>query len=210
MEREQFGKVIAEGIVETGIEGGFDSVSCSTAGDYPSIGVSQWEGLNGGRGDTLLSYIDGGDKFIGRTYSEIINAGEIQDIKDLLGSEQGQAAQLQILAMDCADNYADSLIGITAMNPNGDMLEFNDSRGIIYAGMWCPTSTYVVGLFIKNRIKRGYDVNNLSVLRDLFYDQYTDAAGVGEANRAGYQNRAQNTYDYVKNLNLSEYGVMGY
>ena len=69
---------IAKGLVETGIEGGFGSVSCSTAGDYPSMGISQWEGIDGGRGDTLLSYIDGGEDFIGRTYSDIVDSGELE------------------------------------------------------------------------------------------------------------------------------------
>ena len=32
---------IAKGLIKTGIEGGYDSVTKSTAYDYPSIGVSQ-------------------------------------------------------------------------------------------------------------------------------------------------------------------------
>ena len=54
MTDEQLAYEIAKGIGMTGVEGGYESVSCSTAGDYPSMGISQWEGL-GGRGDTLLS-----------------------------------------------------------------------------------------------------------------------------------------------------------
>lgn len=32
---------VAAGIIATGIEGAYDAVSCSTAGNYPSMGVSQ-------------------------------------------------------------------------------------------------------------------------------------------------------------------------
>ena len=44
MTREEMARYIAQGLIETGIEGGYDAVSCSMAGDYPSLGVSQWEG----------------------------------------------------------------------------------------------------------------------------------------------------------------------
>ena len=47
-------KEIAKGIIATGIEGGYDSVAKSTAYDYPSIGVSQWEG---NRANELLKAI---------------------------------------------------------------------------------------------------------------------------------------------------------
>ena len=40
--RHLLAKEIADGIIVTGVEGSFDSVSCSTAGNYPSMGVSQW------------------------------------------------------------------------------------------------------------------------------------------------------------------------
>ena len=61
MKVNELAKAVANTLVNTGVEGGFDAVSCSTAGDYPSIGCSQWEG---GRADSLLSYIDGGDYFL--------------------------------------------------------------------------------------------------------------------------------------------------
>ena len=68
MTREELANSIADGIIEVGIEGDFDSVSCSTAGDYPSIGVSQWEG---DRAEDLLRRIPGGDYYSGRAYSDI-------------------------------------------------------------------------------------------------------------------------------------------
>lgn len=135
---EELGKEIAKGLIETGIEGAFNSVSCSTAGDYPSIGCSQWEG---GRGDNLLSMINGGERFIDRSYTDIVNSGELYDLKNLLDSAEGQNAQRILLAKDCGV-YVETLMEV----PNLD-----DSRCMIYAGMWCPTSHYVVSRFLKNR-----------------------------------------------------------
>jgi hypothetical protein len=40
MTDEQLAYEIAKGIGKTGIEGSYGSVTCSTAGDYPSMGVS--------------------------------------------------------------------------------------------------------------------------------------------------------------------------
>ena len=131
---------VAAGIIATGIEGAYDSVSCSTAGNYPSMGVSQWEGS---RGDNLLSWIDGGRKFIGRTYSGIVDSEELAELRAVLDSEQGRAAQLEILAADCLD-YVDAL-----------MPYISNSKCVIYAGMWCPTSINVVRVFVRNRKNRG-------------------------------------------------------
>lgn len=44
MHKEELAKYIAEGIIVTGVEGTYNDVSCSSAGDYPSLGISQWEG----------------------------------------------------------------------------------------------------------------------------------------------------------------------
>lgn len=173
---------VAAGIITTGIEGVYDSVSCSTAGNYPSMGVSQWEG---GRGDNLLSWIDGGRKFIGRTYSDIVDSGELDELRAILDSEQGRAAQLEILAADCLD-YVDAL-----------MPYLSDSKCVIYACMWCPTSTNVVRVFVRNRKSWGYNVNDLSALADVFADEYYKAAAVGNAYRQGYANRARATYNYL-------------
>lgn len=41
---------IAKGIISTGIEGPYDAVSCSTAGDSPSMGVVN------GKGDAEIIY----------------------------------------------------------------------------------------------------------------------------------------------------------
>lgn len=180
-------KEIAEGIIATGVEGKYNSVSCSTAGNYPSMGVSQWEGK---RGDNLLSWIDAGRKFMGRSYASIVEAGELQELQNVLSSPQGQHAQLEILMSDCLV-YTETLMPLIA-----------DSKCVIYAGIWCPTSTMVVEIFVKNRIKWGYDVNNLEVLRNVFRDQYWKAADVGEGYRQGYANRAENTYQYLLNHNI--------
>lgn len=180
--RHLLAKEIADGIIATGVEGAYDSVAKSTAYSYPSMGVSQWEGA---RGDNLLSWIDAGRKFMGRSYSDIVNAGELNELKYVLASPQGQHAQREILAYDCLD-YADVLMPL-----------ISDSKCVIYAGIWCPTSTMVVEIFVKNRIKWGYDVNSLEILRNVFREQYWKAADVGEEYRQGYANRAERTYDYL-------------
>lgn len=199
MTDKQLAYEIARGIGETGVEGSYGSVSCSTAGDYPSMGISQWEGL-GGRGDYLLSCIDGGDHFIGRTYSDIEAAGELEALAALLESSQGQEAQNQILAADCLESYVPALLDAGLTNP----------RCIIYAGIWCPTSHRVVSVFVGNRLKRGFDINDLQTLYELFYSQYYIAADVGEMYKEGYQNRANNTFNYVSALDLSQYGISPY
>lgn len=190
MTDEQLAYEIALGLIKSGVEGPYNAVSCSTAGDYPSMGVSQWEGS---RGDYLLSWLDGGLKFIGRTYSDIAKSGQLEELAALLESEQGQSAQNQILANDCLQTYLPSLTMLT--NP----------LCIIYSGIWCPTSHNVVRVFLENRLKWGYDINDLDVLYKLFYDQYWQAADVGEEYKDGYENRAINTYNYVTDLDLSQY-----
>lgn len=199
MTEEQLAFEIAKGLIATGVEGGYDNVCCSSAGDYPCMGVSSWEGI-GGRGDSLLSVIDGAQKFIGKTYSEISDSGEIEELSTLLNSEQGQAAQLAILSQDCLDMYVPELKQVPTLD---------DSRCFIYAGIWCPTSHNVVRRFLQNRCDR-YNIRSLETLRDMFRDEYYIAASVGEQYAAGYANRAENTYQYVASINLSAYGVPGY
>jgi hypothetical protein len=189
----------AKQMVATGVEGGFESVSCSTAGNYPSMGCSQWEGLDG-RGDQLLGYIDGGDYFAGRTYTDIRDSDELGKLSELLGSEQGQDAQLAILAQDCLDTYIPQLKKIDNLD---------DSRCFLYALSWCPTSDYIVRKFIQNRSDR--NIRSLEVLRTMFRDEYYIGAGVGEQYAAGYVNRANSSFDYVSSLDLNtKYGVPAY
>ncbi len=187
MTREELASAIAEGIIETHVEGSFDDVSCSTAGDYPSIGVSQWEGS---RADDLLSRIPGGDYYSGRSYSDIVNSGELWALKNLLDLDEAREAQRQKLSEDCL-NYVDALWEI----PNLD-----DTRCTIYAGIWCPTSTSVVCRFLENR-QWNYDLRNLHTVRALFKYQYAHAAGCDEY-AEGYANRADATYAYVDGLDI--------
>ena len=181
MDNKELAKEIAKGLIETGIEGGYGNVCCSTAGDYPSVGVSSWEG---NRADILLSYIDGGDKFAGRTYSDLEESGEIEELSELLDSEQGQEAQLMILSDD-TEMYVEAVkeAGLT------------DEQCIVYAGMWCPTSHYVVSNFIESR---DIDINNIDSLHEEFRENYADYADCSEYSE-GYANRADNTYEYVTN-----------
>lgn len=199
--RNMLSAEIANGLINTGVEGPFDAVSCSSAGDYPSMGCSQWEGIHGGRGDQLLSWIDGGQKFIGRRYSDIRRNGELNELSALLGSQQGQAAQREILTNDCL-RYVDVLRTIPTLD---------DTRCLIYAGMWCPTSHQVVRAFLQRRYERGYDLRSLRTMRDMFYYEYYIAADVGLRYKAGYENRAQTTFEYVAGIDLTTpYGVPAY
>lgn len=188
---------IAKGIIATGIEGDFDSVAKSTAYAYPSISVSQWEG---NRADELLRAIPGGEKFVGRTYIDIKASGELLMLKELLRSDAGKQAALDQLSRDCMQ-YVDVLQQVPTLD---------DTRCIIYAGMWCPTSTYVVKRFLENRFER-VNLRSLEALNKLFKNYYYIAADVGEMYRVGYANRAEATYQYVAGIDLTTpYGVPAY
>lgn len=188
---------IAKGLINTGIEGGYDSVAKSTAYAYPSIGVSQWEG---NRANELLRSIPGGTEYADRTYIDIKASGELPMLKELLRSEAGQQAQLEQLSRDCLQ-YVEALQQVPTLD---------DTRCIIYAGMWCPTSTWVVKRFLANRYMH-VDLRSLEALYKLFKNYYWIAADVGELYRAGYANRARTTYEYVAGIDLTTpYGVPAY
>ena len=194
--RKILAEEIAKGIITTGVEGDFDAVSCSSAGDYPSMGCSQWEG---DRGEYLLSCIDGGNYYRNRPYSDIKNSGDLPYLKELLGSKQGMEAQRMLLAEDCLV-YVDALQQVPTLD---------DTRCLIYAGIWCPTSHYVVSQFLKNRVH--YNLRSLTVLKDLFRTQYYRAAGVEEFYSVPYANRAERTYSYVAGIDLTTpYGIPAY
>lgn len=190
-------KEIAKGLIYTGIEGGYDSVAKSTAYDYPSISVSQWEG---NRADELLRAIPGGEEFVGRTYIDIKASGELPMLKELLRSDAGKQAALEQLSRDCLQ-YVEVLQQVPTLD---------DTRCIIYAGMWCPTSTYVVKRFLEKRYM-SVDLRSLEALYKLFRNYYWIAADIGEMYRAGYANRAEATYQYVAGIDLTTpYGVPAY
>ena len=198
MTQEQLAHEIAVGLVKTGIEGGFDAVSCSTAGDYPSIGLSQWEGS---RADKLLDMIPGGDRFSDCSFSRLSRNGLIPALKFLLNSAEGQAAQLRLLEEDCGE-YVDILWTVP---------DLDDSRCTIYAGMWCPTSHYVVSRFLKKRQERGYNLRSLKAMRDMFRDEYAEAASIPSNCYDGYANRAETTFQYVAGIDLTtQYGEPWY
>lgn len=188
---------IAKGLINTGIEGGYDSVAKSTAYDYPSISVSQWEG---NRADELLRAIPGGEEFVGRTYVDIKASGELPMLKELLRSDAGKQAALEQLSRDCLQ-YVEVLQQVPTLD---------DTRCLIYAGMWCPTSTWVVKRFLTNRYMH-VDLRSLEALYKLFKDYYWIAADVGELYQQGYANRAEATYQYVAGIDLTTpYGVPAY
>lgn len=188
---EELGAVGAAALIETGVEGGYDAVTCSTAGDYPSLGAQQVEG---GRADELLNSIAGGEVYVGRAYSDIEAAGELEALSALLDSPEGQAAQLAIIRRD-TERYAQNAIdaGLT------------DRKCVLYAIVWSPTSELCVNRFIAKRLARGYDIAaDLDNLNDAFRNEYADAVGCG-AYSTGYRNRADRTYEYINALDLSAY-----
>lgn len=184
MTKYELAEAIASGIAATGIEGSFASLTCSTGGDYPSLGISSWEGE---RADHLLAAIPGGDAFIGRTYSSL-TAKDRQTLTSLLNTKESRFIQRRQLGLDCR-LYADMLFAIPGLG---------QGASAVYAGMWCPTSIYVVKTFLKNRAHR-YDLRNLHQLHRLFYDEYAKAAGC-LAYEEGYKKRASVTYDYVRRM----------
>lgn len=183
MQEKQLAAGIVEGIIQTGIEGTWGDVARSTKGDYPSLGISQWEGV---RADGLLLHIPGGSQYAGRTYSELKQNGALKPLSCILSSTAGQRAQRRELTDD-ARVYVKSLLRVP---------HFQNPECIIYAGMWCPTSTRIVRLFLTNRCL-DYDLNNLTCLHHLFKTQYARAAGVTRYQK-GYANRAEKTSRFVE------------
>ncbi len=193
---EKLAQEIAKGLINTGVEGPFDTAVKSTAYNYPSIGVSCWEGA---RANELLNNIPGGAQFANRSFINIQASGELPMLKILLDSSEGRKAQLDMLAKDCV-YYVEQLQQVPGLD---------DTRCLIYAGMWCPTSTYVVKKFLQNRADR--NLRSLNNLKEMFRTEYWKAAGVGEMYYAGYANRAETTYQYVAGIDLTTpYGVPAY
>ena len=183
---------IAKGLVSTGVEGPYDTVVSSTAGDYPSIGCSCWEGK---RADALLSAV-GLSEYIGRSFSSLSSA-DISKMKAALGSSKGQEAQYSILSKDTSA-YVSEILGT---------VKITDIRCLIYAGIWCPTSSYCV---CRHLSKFPDAVNNLEALNSAFIDGNTcyalTTANVGEKYAEGYKNRGNITYNYCKKLKDEDMG----
>lgn len=183
---------IAKGLIATGVEGAYDGFSKSSAGDYPSIGCSGWEG---NRADALLTNI-GMSQYCGRSYSSL-TPEDISKIKIALDTEKGQSAQLAILSSD-ASNYVNSILA---------KVKITEIRCLIYAGIWCPTSTSCVCSHLD---KNSGVVNNLEKLNHAFIDDpgsyALTTAGLEEKYAAGYRNRGNITYNYCKNLKEEDIG----
>lgn len=197
MTREELAHEIAVGLIETGVEGVFESISCSTAGDYPSIGISQWEGP---RADKLLSTL-GLNAYIGKSYSYLNSHNMLNPLSNILDSSKGRQAQLKQLENDC-------LIYVDTLWETVETLD--QTLPTIYAGIWCPTSHYVVSKFLRKKEQEGFDLRNLEVVRNLFRDQYAQYAYIPSIYYAGYRNRANNTYEYVKKLNPNKVTEVNY
>lgn len=183
---------IAKGLVATGVEGPYETCISSSAGDYPSIGCSCWEG---NRADTLLNNI-GLSKYAGKSFSSL-TPSDISTIKQALGSEKGKSAQLAILSSD-ASSYVNAILA---------KVSITEIRCLIYAGIWCPTSTSAVCSHLG---KNSGVVNNLEQLNQAFINDpgsyALTTANVGNTYAEGYRNRGNKTYNYCKGLNESDLG----
>ena len=144
--------------------------------------ISLWEGE---RADTLLLQLDDGGYYRNRSYSDLKSTGDIVNLKNLLATEQGRKIQEEQLQKD-ACNYVDMLL----------LIPLKNTASIVYAGLWCPTSTGVVQAFLTNRNK-SYDLNDVEVLSDVFKRFYARAAGVS-AYTLAYALRADEQLRYVK------------
>ena len=184
MTEEDMAAAAALGIAETGIEGAWHSVVCSTGGDWPSLGISQWEGE---RADVLLAAVPGGSRYAGRSWSDLTE-DDRQRLSALLDSDAGREAQLSQLYADTA-RYVRQLAAISSLGRPGCT---------VYAAMWCPTSEAVVCAFLTNRAHR-CDLGSLAAVHALFRGEYARAAGA-ELYRKAYETRADVTYEYARGL----------
>lgn len=184
MTGEDMAAAAALGIAETGIEGTWASVACSTAGDWPSLGVSQWEGE---RADALLAAIPGGEAYARRAWTAL-TAADRAALAALLDSPAGRMAQMERLMAD-ARRYVDELTRLPTLGR---------PRCVVYAAMWCPTSEAVVRDFLESRAHR-CDLGSLEEVHHLFRTEYARAADA-EAWRTAYEARADTTYAYTRGL----------
>ena len=183
---------IAKGLVATGVEGPYDTLVLSAAGDYPSIGCSCWEGI---RADTIFKEL-GLSEYAGRSFSSLSDSDKSK-IKLALGSEKGQQVQWAILSKDTA-GYVDEILKTVTVN---------NIRSLIYLGIWCPTSTYSV---VRHAAKFSSILDDLDKLNSAFVDAPTSYAlttsGLGTQYEDGYRNRGNRTLAYCKALKEDEMG----
>lgn len=190
--REKAAIEIAKGLVATGVEGPYDTLVRSTAGDYPSIGCSCWEGA---RAEAIFKEI-GLSEFAGRSFASFSDA-EKSKIKLALGSDKGQQVQWAVLSKDTA-GYVDEILKAVTVN---------NIRCLIYLGIWCPTSTYCV---VRHAAKFSSVLDDLDKLNSAFIDGKTSYAlttsGVGAQLEEGYRNRGNRILAYCKGLKEEEIG----
>ena len=190
--REKAAIEIAKGLVATGVEGPYDKIVCSTAGDYPSIGCSCWEGA---RADAIFEEL-GLSEYAGRLFSSLKDSDRSK-IKLALGSDKGQQVQWAVLSKDTA-GYVDEIL---------NKITVNNIRCLIYLGIWCPTSTYCV---VRHAAKFSSFLDDLDKLNSAFIDGTTSYAlttsGIGAEYEEGYRNRGNKTLAYCKALKEDEIG----
>ena len=188
MKVKDIARLVAIGLIETGVEGGFDNVCKSTAIDSICIGVSSWEG---GRAQELLRRIPGTEEYQDRPFSDFSD-GEIDALAEILASDEGVAAQTDMLAQDC-EEYVEEVQSAGVHNV----------RAVVYAAMWCPTSIVCVCRCIEDAIDDEYDVEDVKELAEYFYDNYPRIADCEEYS-AGYRNRSNIMCIYAETMEVQD------
>lgn len=189
-------KFIVIGMAVGGYEGGFNNCCKSSAADMPSFGIGGWERETG---DTFLQRMAVKDtslssltQYVGKSYSELVATGEKKIIQDLLESQAGQKAQMEIFAEDFPGRYFDAF---NSTWPD----YFNQNPAVqVYVGMWMNTAPYACAPYARDHAH-----GTLDEIYATFHDGYAYDK-VDSQYTAGYQNRAKGTYDYVKGLDFSK------
>ena len=190
-------RYVAQMLIETGVEGNYNDITCASKADYPSIGISQW---TYDRADEILKKIPGASKFVGLNYSYIVNNGLLYELKSIISTKQGQEIQLKQLASDCMD-YVEGLKSISNLD---------DTRCLIYAATWATTSLNRTKGFIE--IQNGYiNIHSLIDLAAAFANYYREYFGVAEKYQEGYFNRGWKMYYAVAAIDLTTpFGIPEY
>ena len=186
MNTKDIARLVAVGLIETGVEGGYDNVCRSTAYDSICIGVSSWVG---GRAQALLQQIPGTEDYQDRPYSDF-SEDEIDALAEILASDEGIAAQTDMLARDC-EEYVEEVKGAG----------LTDVKAIVFASMWCPTSIACVCRCIESAIEDEVDVDDIGKLARYFYDNYPRIADCEEY-ECGYRNRNNRTFIYTQKMEV--------
>lgn len=194
---ETMAKAMAVGLLNTHVEGYYNSFTCSTGGNYPSMGFSQWEGS---RGDELLKDLGLG-QYAGKSNDTLIALGADKIIAAALNTEKGHQTQMNKAITDMKNVLS---------NIRNILPDLTNTKCALYIGIWSPTTYFgeATCRFLKKRIDPD-KINSLEAVHAVFAnDGYAQWAlgydqSVFNANHDGYNNRANITYKYCSGINDS-------